>query len=115
MRGFPGGSVVKNPTVNAGDAGDVGSISGSGRCPREEHGNPLEYSCLENPMDRGAWQVTVHGVAKNRTQLGEYHFTSLPFSLSPSKGLPKGWGREDLLITVLIVTQCLKTAKQPSL
>ena len=54
VHSFPGGSVVKNLIANAGDAGDVGSNSGSGRCPREEHGNPLEYSCLENPMDRGA-------------------------------------------------------------
>ena len=54
IHGLPGGSVVKNPTANAGDAGDEGSISGSGRCPREEHGNPLQYPCLENPMDRGA-------------------------------------------------------------
>ena len=59
--GFPGGSVVKNPPANA---GDVGSILGSGRFPREESGNPLLYSCLENPMDRGAWWATVHGVTK---------------------------------------------------
>ena len=48
----PGGSVVKNPPANAGNAG---SIPGSGRSPEEENGNPLQYSCLENPMDRGAW------------------------------------------------------------
>ena len=59
--GFPGGSVVKNLPANA---GDVGSIPGSGRSPGEGNGNPLQYSCLENPMDRGAWQATVHGVAK---------------------------------------------------
>ena len=53
--GFPGGAVVKNPPVNAGDAA---LISGSGRCPREGSGNPLQYSCLGNPMDRGAWRVT---------------------------------------------------------
>ena len=47
--------VVKNPPANAGDERDVGSIPGSGRSPRGEHGNPLQYSCLENPMDRGAW------------------------------------------------------------
>ena len=50
--GFPGGSVGKEPTCNA---GDVSSIPGSGRSPGGEHGNPLLYSCLENPMDRGAW------------------------------------------------------------
>ena len=66
-RGFPGGSVVKNPPANAGDAGDTGSIPGSGRFPRGGNGNPLQQSCLENPMDRGAWWATVHGVAKSQT------------------------------------------------
>ena len=53
--GFPGGSVVKNLPANAGNAGDVGLISGSGRSPGEGSGNPLLYSCLGNSMDRGAW------------------------------------------------------------
>ena len=61
---FPGGSVVKNLPVNAGDTGDVGSIPGSRRSPGEGNGNPLQYSCLENPMDRGGWQTIVDGVAK---------------------------------------------------
>ena len=61
--------VVKNLSANAGDPRDVGSILGSGRSPGEGNGNPLQYSFLENPMDRGAWQATVHGVAKNQTQL----------------------------------------------
>ena len=60
-RGFPGGSVVKNPPANA---GDVASISGSGRSHEGGHGNPFQYSCLKNPMDKGAWWATVHGVAK---------------------------------------------------
>ena len=59
--GFPGGSVVKNPPVNVGDAG---SITASGRSPGEGNDNPLQYSCLENSMDRGAWQTTVHRVTK---------------------------------------------------
>jgi len=62
--GFPGGSAVKNPPANA---GDVGSIPGSGRSPGEGNGNPLQYSCLGNPMDRGTWQVTCHGVTKSWT------------------------------------------------
>ena len=62
--GFPGGSVVKNPPGNAGDAG---SIPGSGRSPEGGHGKPLQYSCLKNPMDRGAWWAIVHGVAKTQT------------------------------------------------
>ena len=59
--------MVKNPPANAGDAGDVGSIPGSGRSPGGRNGNPFQYSCLENPMDRGTWQATVHGVRKSRT------------------------------------------------
>ena len=62
--GFPGGSVVKNPPTNAGDAG---SIPGLKRAPRVGSGNPLQYSCLENSMDRAAWRVTVHGVAESDT------------------------------------------------
>ena len=65
--GFPGGAVAKNPAASAGDGRDVGSIPGLGRSSGGGHGNPLQYSCLENSMDRGAWQATVHGVAKNRT------------------------------------------------
>ena len=61
--------VVKNPPANAGDIKDVGSIPGLGRSPGEGHGNPLQYSFLENSKDRGAWQTTVHGVAKSQTQL----------------------------------------------
>ena len=61
---FPGGSVVKNPPANA---GDVGSIPASGRSSGEGNGNPLQYSCMENPMDRGAWLATVHRVAKSQT------------------------------------------------
>jgi len=59
--------VVKNPPINAGDAGDVSSIPGLGRSPGVGSGNPLQYSCLENPMDREAWWATVHMVAKNQT------------------------------------------------
>ena len=59
--GFSGGSVVKNPPASA---GDMGLASGSGRPPGEGNGNPLQYSCLGNPMDRGAWCAIVHGVAK---------------------------------------------------
>ena len=59
--------VVKNPPANAGDAGDTGLIPGLGRSPGEEHGNPLQYSCLENSTDRGALWATVCGAAKNQT------------------------------------------------
>ena len=62
--GFPDGSDGK---ASARNAGDPGSISGSGRSPGEGNGNPLQYSCLENSMDGGAWWATVHGVAKSQT------------------------------------------------
>ena len=66
---FPHGSVVKNPSANAGDPGDVGSIPGLGRSPGEGSSNPLQYPCLENPMDRGIWRAIARGVAKSQTQL----------------------------------------------
>ena len=59
--------MVKNPSANAIDAGDVGSVTGLGRSLGKGDGNPLQYSCLENPMDRGAWKATVYGVAKSCT------------------------------------------------
>jgi len=66
---FPGGSEVKASACNV---GDLGLIPGLGRAPGEGNGNPLQYSCLENPMDGGAWWATVHGVAKSRTQLNDF-------------------------------------------
>ena len=64
-----GDSVVKNLLAHAGDTGDAGLIPGSGRPPGEGNSKPLQYSCLENPMDRGALRATGHGVTKSRTQL----------------------------------------------
>ena len=87
--GFPSGSVVKKLPANAGDGntGDVGSIPGSGRSPGGGNGNPLQYSCLGNPIDRRAWRATVHGIvesmrsqrvrhdlATKRKQLGVYTY-----------------------------------------
>ena len=71
MTGFPGGTVVKSLPANAGDGGDVGSITGLGRSPGVGNGNPLQDSCLENPMDRRDWWATVHGVAKSWTRLSK--------------------------------------------
>ena len=65
-KGFPDGSVGKESTCNTGDTGDAGSIPGSGGSPREGNGNPLQYSCMENPMDRGARWVIVQWVEKSR-------------------------------------------------
>ena len=64
--GFPGGSVVKNLPANAGDTGDIDLIPDLGRSPGGGKGHLRQYSCLENPLDRGIWQATVHGVAKSR-------------------------------------------------
>ena len=69
LMGFPGGSEVK---VSACNVGDLGLIPGSGRSPGEGNGNPLLYSCLENPKDKGACWATVHGVAKSRTRLSDF-------------------------------------------
>ena len=66
--GFPGGSGSKEAACNA---GEPGSIPGLGKSPGEGNGNPLHYSCLENPMDREAWQAAVHGVEKNWTRLND--------------------------------------------
>ena len=67
--------VAQRLKASACNAGDLGSIPGSGRSPGEGNGNPLQYSCLENPMDGGAWWATVHGVAKSRTRLNDFTFT----------------------------------------
>ena len=64
--GFPGGSDSKESACNV---GDLGLIPGLGRFPGGEHGNPLQYSCLENPMGRGAWQAAVHGLTESQTRL----------------------------------------------
>ena len=69
--GFPGGSDSKASACNV---GDLGSIPGLGRSPGEGNDNPFQYSCLENPVDGGAWQATVHGVAKSRTPLSSFTF-----------------------------------------
>ena len=75
LMGFPGDSMVKYPPANA---GLVGLIPGLGRSPGEGNGYPLQYSCLENPMDRGAWQATVHGIAKSGTQLKQLSMHTCP-------------------------------------
>ena len=72
IKGFPGGSEGKTSACNA---RDPSSIPGSGRSPGEGNGNPLQYSCLENSMDKGAWWATVHGVTKSWTRLSNFTFT----------------------------------------
>ena len=101
--GFPGGSVGKESTCNAGDLGDMSSIPGWGRSPGGGHGNPLQYSCLENPMDRGAWWAGAHGVAKSQTWLLDLPGCLILYPLSiswrsqgPELGL-EGWSPEGML------------------
>ena len=107
--------VVNNPPANAGDVRDMGSIPGLGRSRGGGHGNPLQYSWLENPMDRGAWRATVHGVAKSQTWLKRLSMhtclttrqrllevtSTLPLRVSPARGLHRigaqwGWWKDQL-------------------
>ena len=76
------GGMVKNPPANAGDIRDRGSILESGRSPGGGHGNPLQYSCLENPMDRGVWWATVHSVAKSWIQMEQLKHASMHSQLT---------------------------------
>ena len=73
--------MVKNPPANAGDSGDTGPIPGLGRSPGGGHGNSLQYSCLENPMDRGAWWATVHGVPESDMTEDTHLLHSLAFDV----------------------------------
>ena len=86
--GFPGGSEVKASACNA---GDLGSIPGSERSPGEGNGNPLQYSCLKNPMDGGAWWATVHRVTKSGTQLSDFHFHALEKEIATHSSV-LAWG-----------------------
>ena len=86
MKDFPGGS---DGEASAYSAGDLGSVPGLGRSPGEGNGNPLQYSCLGNPMDGGAWQATVHGVAKSWTDWATS--LSFTFSLSMEEDLDDKW------------------------
>ena len=71
QEGFPSSSVGKESTCNTGDTGDTSSIPGWGRSPEEGKGNAFQYSCLENPMHRGAWWATVQRVTRSRTRLSD--------------------------------------------
>ena len=91
--------VTKNQPANAGDAGDLGSIPALGRSPGVGIGNPLQYSCLENPTDRGAWWATVHGVAESQTGLSTHtHTQEIPqsWSFSPPFSPPRTHAEEKL-------------------
>ena len=93
--GFSGRFVVKNPPS---DIGDLGSIPGSGRSPEGGHGNPLQSSCLENSMDRGAWRAIAHGVPKSRTRLKRLSSSSSSRILpnTPTKSVSLQWSQRNL-------------------
>ena len=86
---LPGVRLVKNVPANAGGAKDAGLSLGSGRSPGGGNGNPLQYSCLGSPMDRGAWRAIVYGVTKSRTCLSDWACTYSPFCMLPDQA---GWG-----------------------
>ena len=107
--GFPGGSEVKASACNA---ADLGLIPGLGRSPWEGNGTPLQYSCLENPMDGGAWWATVHGVAKSRTRLSD--FISLHLG-DEGWNLRQGVSFKKWCFTAVMYTWWLKLIKKLSL
>ena len=107
--GFPGGSAVKNPPVSAGATGDMNLIPGSGRSPRGGNGTPLQYSCLENPMDRGAWQTTVHSVAKSWTQLKQLSMRAC-VGVYPSLCSDLSWKRGNIIDWPKWIVQEVKEA-----
>ena len=93
--GFPGAPVVKNLPANAGDVRDTGLIPGSGRSPRGGHGNPLQYSCLWNPMNRGAWQATVHRVSELDATEAAKHVGTQKFICHPDPQFPHLYSRKN--------------------
>ena len=102
---FLGGSEVKESACNA---GDLGSIPGSGRSPGEGNGNALQYSCLENPMDGGAWWATVHGVAKSRTRLSD--FTHSLHSLSAIRVVSSAYLRLLTFLPAILIPACASSS-----
>ena len=104
--GFPGGAEVKASACNA---GDLGLIPGLGRSPGEGNGNPLQYPCLENPMDGGAWWASVHGVAKSRTRLSDFISLSL-HSLSAIKVVSSAYLRLLIFLPAILIPPCASSS-----
>ena len=96
--------LVKNPPANIGDTRDAGSIPGSGRSPGVGNGNPLHYYCLQNPMDKGAWQTTVHGVTKELDMTEHTHTHTHTYILILKLGCP--FFDAELFVCLLIYFGC---------
>ena len=108
--GFPGGEVVKNLPANAGDTGDLGLIPGSARSPGVGNDNPLQYSCLGNPIDRGGWWTTVHRVAKSQAWLSMHAASTGRIKLKWERlwGGTGLWGRSGILFGTLWVWYAIR-------
>ena len=107
MRAFQVALAVKNLPANAGDVRDTGSIPASGRSPGEGHGNSLQCSCLENPMDRRAWRAVAHRVSQSQTRLKQfsthaYMHTGLEWGKGGTRTLLNHWVNSDLLKSLLL-------------
>ena len=111
--GFPGGSVLKNPPANAGATGDSGSIPGSGRSPREGNDNTLQYSCLYNSMDRGAWWAAVHRVTESdmtEHECRDTHVSICTASLTIREIQMRTPARSDYTLTRMTIIQRMDDA-----
>ena len=108
LGGFPRRLSGKEPACKAGVTGDVGLIPTSGRFLRGVHGNPLQYSCLENPMDRGAWWVTVHGVTQSQTRLKQFsmHAHKAQEDMGIKLCVAVGAGQPDALLCPPLLWAC---------
>ena len=104
FQGFPDGATGKESTCNSGDTGDMDSIPGSRRSPGVGNGNPLKYSCLGNPMDRGTWWATVHGDVKSQTQLSNWAHTHT-HTPKGQRRVISGKGRTFLALNDLVLLQ----------
>ena len=113
MLGLPWGLSVKESTYNAGDLRDMGSIPGLRRSPGGGHSNPLQCSCLENPMDKGAWQDTAHRVPKSWTQLKRLRRQAECLQPSSAASLPRGGSGEALLPLVLTLSSLWTELPRP--
>ena len=101
----------KNPPANAGDVSDAGWIPGSERSPGRRNETPLQYSCLENPMDRGAWRATVHGIAKSWTRLSMHAQASILSSISKNNNSKNNRFHQNLVMNTKWIIEKVPNAQ----